>query len=211
MSKIEKNMEKHGPVTLKALALTFELNPTRMYTVAKQPKEGEIYDAKKYNWDAIETFIMRRLNPDGDLKTLEDVMAKAREIDIELQEADKRKAANRGGGVKKVEVDGKLIPLRKFPTFEADSKTFIVLRKDPRVFKIVYQTVSHTVMVPVKDASGEPADQNVKLISNSMLNMYGVGPANLEKEIQVRFAGEYKGEPTATATAEGKPAAPATA
>lgn len=202
MSKIEKNMEKNGPVTLKALALTFELNPARMYTVAKQPKEGEIYDAKKYNWDAVEAFIMRRLNPDGDLKTLEDVMAKAREIDIELQDADKRKAANRGtGGVKKVEVDGKMIPLRKFPTFEADSKTFIVLRKDPRVFKIVYQTVSHTVMVPVKDASGEPADQNVKLISNSMLNMYGVGPANLEKEIQVRFAGEYKGEPT-KATAE---------
>ena len=46
-------MESKGTPTLKAIAAVFDLPNQRIYSVAKQPKEGEVYDAKVYNWDAI--------------------------------------------------------------------------------------------------------------------------------------------------------------
>lgn len=192
MSNLEQIMEQVGTPTLKAIALVFDLQPVRLYSVAKQPKEGVVYDAKVYNWDAIERFITRRLSPDNGLATLEDVILKALEIDAELKQNDGRRGANRGLGVnKKIEVDGEMIAARKYDIFEMASNSLICLKKDARVFKIVYQTASHTVMVPVSDRDGTVASQDVKVISNGMLNMRGVGPANLEEAIEKRLSGEY--------------------
>lgn len=191
-NNIEPLMDQLGTPTLKAIALVFGIQPVRLYAVAKTPKEGQVFDPKVYNWDAIERFINRRLNPEVGLGTLEDVINAALAKDVELKEQDGRRGQNRGLGTnKKVEVDGKMVAVRKYKNFEMDSNIPVVLKKDPRVWKIVYQTLTHTVLVPISDREGTIASQDVKVIANGMLNMKGVGPAAIEEAIEKRFSGEY--------------------
>lgn len=183
-------MEVKGTPTLKAIAEVFGLPAQRIYSVAKQPKEGEVYDAKVYNWDAIERFITRRLT--DELPDLEAVIDAALAIDVELKERDGRRSGNRGGAstIQKIVVDGKEIPVRKYKNFEMSEDMYVCLRKDANVYKIVLQTLSHTCLRPVGQ-DGEFCSETVKVISNSMLNMKGAGPAAIEDAIAKRFSGEY--------------------
>lgn len=199
-NNIEKIMETMGQPSLKAIAAVFELNPVRLYSVAKQPKEGVVYDAKVFNWDAIERFINRRLDADKGLATLEDVIAAALEKDKELQANDGRRSANRGEGSAwnaKIEVDGQMIAKRRFANFEKENGCLVTLKKDAEVYAIVLQTASHTVLRPVicaeKTETGEYQfkGNDIKVISNGMLNFKGTGPSALQASIEERFSGEY--------------------
>ena len=186
---IKEIMEVKGTPTLKAIAEVFNVPSQRIYSVAKQPKEGEVYDAKVYNWDAIERFITRRLN--DELPDLDAVIDAALAVDVELKERDGRRSGNRGTPVvQKITVDGKEIPVRKYKNFEMDAGVYVCLRKDANVYKIVLQTLSHTCLRPV-GPDGEFCSETVKVISNSMLNMKGAGPASVEDAIAKRFSGEY--------------------
>ena len=188
---INEIMETKGAPTLKAIAAVFDVPSQRIYSVAKQPKEGEVYDAKVYNWEAIERFIVRRLDPDKGLATLEDVIDAALVKDAEFKEADGRRSANRGSAVNKIEVDGQMVATRKYKNFEMETNMPICLRKDANVYKIVMQTLTHTVLRPINQ-DGEFCSEAVKVISNGMLNMRGAGPAAIEEAIAKRFSGEYK-------------------
>ena len=198
-NNIEQIMETMGQPTLKAIAAVFDLNPVRLYSVAKQPKEGVVYDAKVYNWDAIERFITRRLDADQGLATLEDVIAAALKKDEELKASDGRRSFNRGEGSAwnaKVEVDGQMVAKRRFANFEMENGCLVTLKKDAEVYAIVLQTASHTVLRPVicaEKIDGEYAfkGNDVKVISNGMLNMKGTGPSALQASIDERFSGEY--------------------
>lgn len=193
-NNIEAIMATAGVPTLKAIAKVFDLNPVRLYSVAKQPKEGVVYDAKVFNWDAIERFITRRLDADKGLATIEDVVLRALEIDEELKTMDGRRSANRGEGSKgeKIEVDGKMIDKRRFASFEMENGQLIVLKKDAEVYAIVLQTASHTVLRPVNSSeAGDFKGNDVKVISNGMLNHKGVSPSALEDAVKARFSGEY--------------------
>lgn len=186
---IKEIMEVKGTPTLKAIAEVFNVPSQRIYSVAKQPKEGEVYDAKVYNWDAIERFITRRLN--DVLPDLESVIDAALVVDAELKERDGRRSSNRGTpAVQKITVDGKEIPVRKYKNFEMSEDVYVCLRKDANVYKIVLQTLSHTCLRAVNQ-DGEFCSETVKVISNSMLNMKGAGPASVEDAIAKRFSGEY--------------------
>ena len=199
-NNIEQIMEQKGMPTLKAIAAVFDLNPVRLYSVAKQPKEGVVYDAKVYNWDAIERFINRRLDADKGLATLEDVIDAALVKDEELKASDGRRSSNRGEGSAwnaKIEVDGQMISKRRFANFEKENGCLVTLKKDAEVYAIVLQTASHTVLRPVicaeKNEDGEYffKGNDIKVISNGMLNMKGTGPSALEASIEERFSGEY--------------------
>ena len=199
-NNIEQIMEQKGMPTLKAIAAVFDLNPVRLYSVAKQPKEGVVYDAKVYNWDAIERFINRRLDADQGLATLEDVIDAALIKDEELKASDGRRSSNRGEGSAwnaKIEVDGQMIAKRRFANFEKENGCLVTLKKDAEVYAIVLQTASHTVLRPVlcaeKNEDGEYffKGNDIKVISNGMLNFKGTGPSALEASIEERFSGEY--------------------
>lgn len=199
-NNIEQIMEQKGQPTLKAIAAVFDLNPVRLYSVAKQPKEGVVYDAKVYNWDAIERFINRRLDADKGLATLEDVIDAALIKDEELKASDGRRSSNRGEGSAwnaKIEVDGQMIAKRRFANFEIENGCLVTLKKDPEVYAIILQTASHTVLRPVicaeKNEAGEYffKGNDIKVISNGMLNFKGTGPSALEASIEERFSGEY--------------------
>lgn len=199
-NNIEQIMEQKGMPTLKAIAAVFDLNPVRLYSVAKQPKEGVVYDAKVYNWDAIERFINRRLDADQGLATLEDVIDAALIKDEELKASDGRRSSNRGEGSAwnaKIEVDGQMIAKRRFANFEMENGCLVTLKKDAEVYAIVLQTASHTVLRPVicaeKNEAGEYffKGNDIKVISNGMLNFKGTGPSALQASIEERFSGEY--------------------
>ena len=199
-NNIEQIMSEKGTPTLKAIAAVFDLNPVRLYSVAKQPKEGVVYDAKVYNWDAIERFITRRLDADRGLATLEDVIDAALQKDQELKAADGRRSSNRGEGSAwnaKIEVDGQMVAKRRFANFEKENDCLVTLKKDADVYAIVLQTASHTVLRPVicaektEDGEYQFKGNDVKVISNGMLNMRGTGPSALEASIEERFSGEY--------------------
>ena len=202
---MQEIMETMGTPTLKAIAEVFGVPAQRIYSVAKQPKEGVVYDAKVYNWEAIERFITRRLDADKGLATLEDVIAAALVIDEELKERDGRRSGNRQGAatIQKITVDGKEIPVRKYRNFEKDADMLVCLRKDANVYKIVLQTQSHTCLRPVGQ-DGEFCSDTVKVISNGMLNMKGTGPSAIEDAIAKRFSGEYvvPADPDTIPTAE---------
>lgn len=198
MNRIEQIMEEKGMPSLKAIAAVFELPPNRIYSVAKQPKEGEVYSAKVYNWDAIERFIVRRLSLDYTPNTLEEVVELALEEDEKFKEIDGRRASTRGSNYgKKIEVDGKMVPVRRFSNHEmvnADGEVtnpLVVLKKDPLVYKIVMQTRSHTVLVPVSNLEGEVASDLVRVVSNSTLNGKGFAATGTAQGIESRFSGEY--------------------
>ena len=198
-NNIEPIMETMGQPSLKAIAAVFDLNPVRLYSVAKQPKEGVVYDAKVYNWDAIERFIGRRLDADQGLATLEDVIAAALVKDEELKAQDGRRSSNRGEGGTygaKIEVDGKMIAKRRFASFEIENEQLVTLKKDPEVYAMVLQTASHTVIRPVLCAekiNGEYQfkGNDVKVISNGMMNFKATSPSALKASIDERFSGEY--------------------
>ena len=190
-NNIEKIMAELGTPSLKAFAGVFDLNPVRFYSVAKQPKEGVVYDAKVFNWDAIERFITRRLDAEKGLATLEDVVKAALVVEEELKQSDGRRSSNRAYGAK-IEVDGKMVAKRRFANFEMENGQLVTLKKDPEVYAIVLQTASHTVLRPVNSA--DPTDfkgNDVKVISNGMLNFKGTGPSALEASIKERLSGEY--------------------
>ena len=193
-NNIERIMAEKGMPSLKAFAGVFDLNPVRFYSVAKQPKEGVVYDAKVFNWDAIERFITRRLDADKGLATLEDVVDAALKVEEELKQNDgRRRARGEGSGYgEKIEVDGKMIAKRRFANFEMESGQLITLKGDAEVYAIVLQTASHTVIRPVN--STDPTDfkgNDVRVISNGMLNLKGTGPSALEASITERLSGEY--------------------
>lgn len=188
MTTIEQIMEQKGVVTLKAIAAVFGVPANRLYSVAKQPKEGEVYDAHVYNWEAIERFCTRRLDETKGYGTLEELIDLALAKDVEFKENDGRRGRGAGATVEMIVVDGKEIPKRKYDIFEQEANSAIVLRGDENVYKIVLQTASHTVLVPIKNLEGEVASQAVKVVSNSMLNHKGISPAGLDEAVKERFA-----------------------
>lgn len=189
MSKIEETMEQVGTPTLKALALVFGLPAIRLYTVAKQPKPGEVYDAHVYNWDAIERFVTRRLPLEDGPQTIEEVIQKALKIDEELKTQDGRRTTTTASG-KKITVDGKEVPERKYPNFNIEARQPIVLKKDPMVYGIIYQTLSHTVLRPVNRDDQYCSDE-VKVVSNIMMNFRGTPEDMLSAACEERWSGKF--------------------
>lgn len=131
--------------SLKSIADIFEVPPQRIYSVAKQPVAGEVYDARVYNWGAISKFIEKRIGKEGDkFQTFEEVYEAAIEHDVELASTDKRRQSR--GGSAKVMIDcgdGKQIPARRKELALGDT---VHLKKYADAFKVVYLTDTHVVL-----------------------------------------------------------------
>jgi hypothetical protein len=129
------------PPTLKAFAIAFNTNPVRIYTVAKEPIAGKMYDARVINWDAVERFCIKRLDPDIGLTTLADLVDLAIKSEQELRLKDRRTKVKDANG--KVVLNGRAIPNRKAAIALDNTVKF---KEDEHTYKIVYFTDSHVVM-----------------------------------------------------------------
>lgn len=132
--------------TLKAIAEVFGVPQQRIYSVAKQPIAGQVYDARVYNWDAISRFIAKRIGKEGDaFATMEEVYEAAMAKDEELAACDKRRGP-REGSKAKVEIDcgnGKKVPARRKEVAVGDT---LYLKKHTETFVVVYVTETNVVL-----------------------------------------------------------------
>lgn len=133
--------------TLRAIADIFEVPQQRIYSVAKQPVAGQVYDARVYNWGAISRFIEKRIGKEGDkFQTFEDVYAAAIARDEELASMDHRRGPRTGSGSSKVMIDigdGKQMPVRRKELNIGDT---VYLKRYDVAFEVVYLTATHVVL-----------------------------------------------------------------
>lgn len=138
-------LTKSAQPSLKAIAEVFGVPQQRLYSVAKQPKEGEVYNARVYNWDAISKFIAKRIGKDGDeYSTFEEVLEAALAKDEEFGQSDKRRGPR--GTSTKVMIDlgnGKQMPARRK---ELNIGDVIGLKNTEGRFVVKMLTETHVVV-----------------------------------------------------------------
>ena len=176
-------IEKMGVAqpSLRAIAEALGTPQQRIYSVSKQPKMGEVYDPKVYNWDAITKFVEKRLS--DELPTFEAVINKALEIDAELAQRDGRRGT-RSSSKELIKVGDKFVPARKY-NFEIGDE--IALKGDGNVYKVVYQTSVSMVLQPISPVESEA----LTCLSNWTLNQKILGASQLAEGIEARKNGEW--------------------
>lgn len=163
---------------LQAIALALDLHPTRLYAVAKQPKEGEIYDARVYNWDAIDRFLARRFSADKFPKGYEDLLDKVATVQAELKTQDGRRTVRSSDESKFIKMGEKLIPVRK-DTYVVGQEILIKDDKEKAVYTVVMATETHLVVQP-KDST------ELISFSNNTVNWRFVPPFRFAEELKKR-------------------------
>lgn len=165
--------------SLKAIAEVLGVQAQRIYSVAKQPKAGEVYDARVYNWDAIDRFITKRFDPDKGLATHADVIAKALEMDVEFQAKDGRKGP-RGTTKEGIKMaDGTIMPARK-AALEIGQRVMLKKETAPTVYIVALLTETHVVLQPTDSTALNSYSNwtiNQKIVTNE---------ADMEKLIEDR-------------------------
>lgn len=76
--------------SLKQLATVLDLGVERVKNVAKKPIDGQVYDPKAINWDAVDAFVTNRLERTG-YDSLEAVYAAALEVEETVRVASASK------------------------------------------------------------------------------------------------------------------------
>lgn len=172
--------------SMRAIAEAFGVTTNTLYSRGKKPIAGQVYDPEATNWDAISEYLNTKV-PEGE--NMDTMVAKAIEIDKEYQVNVRSRSAS---GNNLIEVDGVMIAKRKAAMFEmgSDQESFLCFKDDGNVYKMVYQTESHTVIRPV-DETGEFASNELRVLSNGTINTKCIAPVRLQEAIEYRFSGKY--------------------
>ena len=183
-------------VSLKAFALALDIPATRLYTIAKRPIIGQVYDPNAKNWDAINEFLTNKVTAaDATITSLEALVAVAVEKEKWMAENATARVAT---GSNLIDVDGGKMPKRKAAMFEmgSEQESLICFKHDAGVYKMVYQTLGYTAIRQVNE-DGTFAKEEIRVVSNSTLNTKCVPPTVMAQAIADRFSGAYA-EQTAT-------------
>lgn len=169
--------------SMQSLALVMGMPTTKLIAVAKEPIDGS--PATGINWTSLTTFCNQWIASPDNLycATMDDLIREALERDAKL--GDKR-----GVSRNMVEVDGQFIQRRKASMFEMGdtNESLICLAGEQEVYKMVYQTLSFTVLRAV-NPDGSFATEDVRALSNKTLNAKCVHPFRMKDEIAKRFGG----------------------
>lgn len=187
--------------SLRAFALVLDMIPSRLYAKAKTPIAGQVYDPSVTNWDALNEFFESKLDAeDVTYNSMEELVLAAAEKDKWLAENANARVAV---GNNTIDVDGGKMPKRKAAMFEmgSENESLICFKKDPQVYKMVYQTLGYTVIRPVNE-DGSFAKEEVRVLSNATLNTKCVSPHTMAQAIADRFSGAYAEQTKEDAPAE---------
>lgn len=170
-----------GAPSLKAVSMLLGVSSTRIYTVAKTPAQNDEYVQDEHNWHAVAQYCLSK----KPTMALGDIILAALAIDAELRRNDKRyKTAEQ---VVYTTINGENVVLRKYPEHDMAANKVVVLRDDPNLYKIVYQTLLCSVLQPV-DADGNFISQQCRMVTNKVLNKNGFHGTGLEEAINRRKA-----------------------
>lgn len=174
--------------SMRALAEVFNITTNALYTRGKKAIPGQIYDPEATNWDAISEYLNGKM-PEGE--DMVSMIAKANEKD-EWYKENAPSRARSSAGATLIEVDGEMIAPRKSSMFEmgGEQESLLCFKHDATVYKMVYQTMSFTVVRPVNE-DGSFASNDLRVLSNATINTKCVPPMTLAAAIAERFSGEY--------------------
>lgn len=191
---IRELIEIHGQPPIAGIATVFGVSRERVYKIAKTPIRGKVFEHKEFNWEAIERFILRRLDPDIGLDTLETIIIKANALRVQ-RSVGTGFYANKNRDI----IDGKDVPplrdhifkmpevlLTSLPTFKAcgiplehpcvhpvSGAPIVMFKGDTKVYTFVYQTRSYTILREL-DKNGVFANNDLRKVSNLYMNMNGL-------------------------------------
>lgn len=175
--------------SMKAIARTLGVPSGRLYSIAKRPVLGEVYDPDSINWNEVNAFVIGKIDrEDTKWQTMEDFVQSAVAMDADIAACKVTLSTT-----SRIEVDGELIPQRKTVMFEfgGEHESLICFKEDPAVYKMVYQTASMTVLRPVNE-DGSFAAEKLRLVTNSTFNTKCVVPSQMNDAIAERFSGIYQ-------------------
>lgn len=144
MENFKDYIEGKPQPTLKAIAEVLNVPQQRLYSVAKQPVAGAVYDARVYNWDALSRFIAKRIGKEGDeFATVEELYNAAMAHDEVLVSQDKRRGPRASSNSKIDLGNGKKMPTRRT---EVEVGQTVYLKGHSGEYEVVYLTATHVVM-----------------------------------------------------------------
>ncbi len=164
-------MEEHGYPTLRAIAEVLDVPLYRLYKETSKNKD----DGK---WNVVENFINTRLS--YEYPNANDVIDSALRIDA----SNKEFASQIKSRMKDVSViidNGEMYPARD--NQDAVVGSIVLIRYDPALYNIVYQSKTHSVLQEINDL-GETVSEKLYCFSNSTLNNRTVPT--------IKFASEYE-------------------
>ena len=170
--------------TLKAMASVLGVPAQRLYSVAKQPIEGKEYNAKEYNFDAINRFVARRL--EGKFDSMDEFIAEAQLADEQLKTSDGRRRGRTAGAAKADDIqlaDGSVIPGRRA---ELEVGQVVYMRGNgknavPKMYEVAMLTETHAVLQ-------EPNSPVLASYSNWTLNQKLMTPEAYEASLATKAA-----------------------
>jgi hypothetical protein len=174
--------------SLKAMAMTLEVKPVRIYQVAKTPVEGQVFDPRVYNMDAVEGFIGRRLSADKGYGTFDEFIDKAIQVDETIKANDGRRSTGSSEG-KFIQVGEVLVPVRR-REYNIGDKILIKGEESAEPYEIVYMSDTHLVLK-------QESAPTLRLMSNWLVNIKIIPPDRYDETLAKRqaAAAEVQAEP----------------
>ena len=186
---------RQGDITLKAIARAVKVEPSAIYSRFRDPKKRNEDGSTIEDWESLERYLRLRMNIIDYPQSMRSLLQHALEKEEELRQEDRR-----CGGQKKaaIVIDGKKYPQRKFKGYELydpatgypKDELFVAFRDDPKVYQIVMQTKTHTVMHAI-DEYGNRLNELLLCYSNATINSKGLGEREMQSKITqyIKFRG----------------------
>lgn len=127
---------------LASMAKALTVGNPRVYSAARTPITGVAYDPNTYNWDALERFVLRRLDPK---ETMEDFVARVFNINEELKNSPRPSTRDKRIHIKLDDGTEKVYPGRRGAVQVCEGAA-LKLIDDPAEYRVVAVSPTHVVL-----------------------------------------------------------------
>ena len=146
--------------TLASISSVLHIAPYKLASIAKFDDSGRSLPRNQFNWEAIQAFIERRLDPDSALRTVEDVVCAAAELSLV-------RYTKRGKREKKIKPtitlpDGRIVPDR-YIALEVGTEVGFRGAPPDEIYEVRLLGLFQTVLE-------NKQTKELKVISNSQVN-----------------------------------------
>lgn len=127
---------------LSCMARALNIANQRVYVAAKTPIPGVLYDPKEYNWDALERFVLRRLDPN---ETMDEFVERVYGIQEELKNAPHPSGRDKRIHIPQADGSEVVYPGRRGDVAVCEGAV-LKLKDDPAVYTVALVSPTHVVL-----------------------------------------------------------------
>lgn len=136
------------------MARALNVGNQRVYSASRIPIPGEEYNPKEFNWDALERFVLRRLDHG---ESMDDFVARVYGIQEEMKSVDKRNSRDKRVHILKDDGTEVTYPGRRGPAVVPGMT--LKLHNDPTEYTVEAASSTHVVL-------SNPATPELTMLSN---------------------------------------------